>query len=117
MLHAQAPRGSDESGQEWTQEDGGAPRFGHGHGFRWINTASEFVLTMARRFVAAPSYDSTSVYGECLKWWGRARHQGDDRHKRVALDLDRPRGPDDDQDLDESERWLREALQSHETKT
>ncbi|MHB8254258.1 MAG: hypothetical protein ACYDEV_11290 [Acidiferrobacter sp.] len=32
-------------------------------------------------------------------------------------DLDRPRGPDDDQDLDEIERRLREALQSHETET
>ena len=32
-------------------------------------------------------------------------------------DLDRPRGPDDDQDLDEIERRLREALQSHETQT
>ena len=32
-------------------------------------------------------------------------------------DLDRPRGPDDEQDLDEIERRLREALQSHETET
>ena len=32
-------------------------------------------------------------------------------------DLDRPRGPDDDQDLDEIERRLREALQSHEAET
>ena len=32
-------------------------------------------------------------------------------------DLDRPRGPEDEQDLDEIERRLREALQSHETET
>ena len=32
-------------------------------------------------------------------------------------DLDRPRGPDDDQDLDEIERRLREALQSREAET
>ena len=32
-------------------------------------------------------------------------------------DLDRPRGPEDEQDLDEIERRLREALQSHEAET